>query len=253
MTDEPNPQPTRIPPDEASPKVATPPAPVAAPVLAEPVAPPRLTQRLSDMTNNKCPNCALVNRVGVLVCENCGTSLLAGAASVPATRSLQDNRLGTGILFPERVPDRVLNDQKLPFIAPAPERKPPTGGESKAAFEEDMILRLEIDGASIPILVYPKKETLMGRRDVTTGTMPDVDLTSYAGYRMGVSRRHAMLKLQDKRLEMVDLGSSNGSMVNGVQMQPHHPFPLKDGDTLVLGKMTMRVIFQNGAQRVKRF
>jgi hypothetical protein len=226
------------------------------PMPQNPGSPPdgsqRITQRLSDLTNNKCPNCGLVNRVGVLVCENCGTSLIAGAASVPATRSLQDPKAVTGRLFPDQLPDRLLNDQRLPFLVPPSEAKLPPLREASAQFEDDMILRLEIEGATIPILVYPKKETLIGRRDVTSGTMPDVDLTSYAGYRMGVSRRHAILKLLEKRLELVDLGSSNGSMLNGIQVQPHHPQILRDGDEMVLGKMTMRVVFQNGAQRTKR-
>jgi pSer/pThr/pTyr-binding forkhead associated (FHA) protein len=214
----------------------------------------RVTKRLGDVTNNKCPNCNLVNLVGVLVCENCGTSLIAGAASVPATRSLKDTRFGTGLLFPES-PSPAPSGPKLPFTA-APAASMPATPSTKTGsgvFEPDMILRLEIIGASIPILVYPKKETLIGRRDVNTGTLPDVDLTSYAGYRMGVSRRHAIIKLNDNRLEVVDLGSSNGSRLNGVVMQAHLPFPLRDGDELILGKMKVRVIFQNGTQRVRHF
>jgi hypothetical protein len=216
------------------------------------IAAMRITKRLSDVTNNKCPNCNLVNRVGVLVCENCGTSLIAGAASVPGTRSLRDPNLGTGRLFPDKV-GAALGEQKLPFASAPASSAGTAGAKPTNVFEEDMILRLEIIGATIPILVYPKKETLIGRRDVNTGTLPDVDLTSYAGYRMGVSRRHAMIRLQDHRLEIADLGSSNGSTLNGVVMQAHHPYSIRDGDEITLGKMKMRVVFQNGTQRVKRF
>ncbi|MDX2138978.1 MAG: FHA domain-containing protein [Chloroflexota bacterium] len=215
----------------------------------------RGTQKLSDVTNNKCPNCGLVNRVGVLVCENCGSSLVAGAATVmPTTRSLQDPKMVTGRLFPDRSSDSPFSEQKLPYISAPTENKPisaPAPGNN--VFEDNMILRLEITGATIPILVYPKKETLIGRRDSGSGTMPDVDLTSYAGYRMGVSRRHAIVRLQDKHLEVVDLGSSNGSSLNGVHLQAHQPYPLRDGDELTIGKMTLKVVFQSGAQRVRRF
>ncbi len=212
--------------------------------------PLRVTRRLGDVTNNKCPNCSLVNRVGVLVCENCGTSLIAGALSVPSTRALSDAHPGTGHLF-SNTPESASGSSKLPFSTPSAGAVPAPVGKSDLLFEDSMVLRLEIIGATIPILVYPKKDTLIGRRDVTTGTMPDVDLTSYAGYRMGVSRRHAMIRLHDKRLEVIDLGSSNGSSLNGVQMQPHQPYPLRNGDELMFGKMKLRVIYQNGTPSVK--
>jgi pSer/pThr/pTyr-binding forkhead associated (FHA) protein len=112
-------------------------------------------------------------------------------------------------------------------------------------------LRLEIEAAPAPILIYPKAETSLGRRDPATGTMPDVDLTTYAGYRMGVSRRHAVIRLNNKRLEIYDLGSSNGTSVNGVRLAPHQPYPLRDGDEISLGKMAMRAIFQVGGRKVR--
>ena len=74
--------------------------------------------------------------------------------------------------------------------------------------------------------------------------------TSYAAYRMGVSRRHAILMLKSRHLQIVDLGSSNGTMVNGVKLAPHQPRPLRDGDMLSLGKMGLRVIFRPRAALV---
>ncbi|MCC6616722.1 MAG: FHA domain-containing protein [Anaerolineae bacterium] len=240
-------------PAPPAPKVVTPaPKPAAPNSTTTDLSSMRATKRLGDVTNNKCPNCDLVNRVGVLVCENCGTSLIAGAVSVPATRNLSDPKLVTGRLFPDRLSD-VLGGQKLPFV-PAPDKviSPPAGHKTGGSlFDDDMILRLEVVGATIPILVYPKREIVIGRRDVATGTQPDVDLTSYAGYRMGVSRRHAMIQLKDGHLEFVDLGSSNGSKLNGTVVQPHRPFPVRDGDELTFGNMKLRVMFQNGTQRIR--
>ena len=243
------------PPESPSPKVVTPAQkPTALKTSTTDLSAMRATKRLGDVTNNKCPNCDLVNRVGVLVCENCGTSLIAGAISVPGTRNLSDPKLVTGRLFPDRLPD-VLGGQKLPFV-PAPEKTvpaPPPAANKIGGnlFDDDMILRLEVIGATIPILVYPKREIVIGRRDVATGTQPDVDLTSYAGYRMGVSRRHALIQQKGGHLEVVDLGSSNGSKLNGVDVQAHRPFPVRDGDELTFGNMKMRIIFQNGIQRIK--
>jgi pSer/pThr/pTyr-binding forkhead associated (FHA) protein len=112
-----------------------------------------------------------------------------------------------------------------------------------------MVLRLEIEGAPTPILLHPKYETSLGRRDPATGTMPDVDLSAYAGYRLGVSRKHAIIRLKNERLEIYDLGSSNGTSVNGTRLNAHQPQVLRDGDELLLGKMMVRVLFQVRSRR----
>ncbi len=116
-------------------------------------------------------------------------------------------------------------------------------------FVEGMVLRLEIEGAPTPIILHPKEETSIGRRDPATGTLPDVDLTTYAGYRLGVSRKHAIIRMKEKQLEVYDLGSSNGTSVNGVRLMPHQPHPLRDGDEVTLGKMNIRVLFQSRTRR----
>ncbi|NDJ62004.1 MAG: FHA domain-containing protein [Chloroflexi bacterium] len=191
----------------------------------------------------KCHNCGYLNRPGILVCENCGISLVGNTTNqnpVP-TRSFASE----------------VNDNKVETSDPNIETRPPESSTNKRStdevaiasagsdvFEENMTLRLEIEGAPMPILIYPKQENRIGRRDPATGTMPDVDLTSYAGYRMGVSRNHAMLRLNGSRLEIADLGSSNGTAVNGTKLTAHQPHVLRDGDELMLGKMVMRVIFQ---------
>ncbi|HVU12707.1 MAG TPA: FHA domain-containing protein, partial [Phototrophicaceae bacterium] len=103
--------------------------------------------------------------------------------------------------------------------------------------------------APTPLLITPKAETTLGRRDPTTGTQPDVDLSAYAGYRLGVSRNHAVIRLKNRLLEIFDLGSSNGTSVNGVRLAPHQPHVLRDGDEIMLGKMMIRVLFQTKNKR----
>lgn len=187
----------------------------------------------TSASGQKCPTCGFYNRVGVLVCENCGTNLLSGESTVPGTRQFAGQEKA------KADPDLKLSTEEVKALK--------TAGTD--VFEDSMVLRLEIDGAPAPILVYPKAETSLGRRDPATGTMPDVDLTTYAGYRMGVSRRHAVIRLNNRRLEIYDLGSSNGTAVNGVRLAPHQPYPLRDGDEISLGKMTMRAIFHVGGRK----
>jgi hypothetical protein len=106
-----------------------------------------------------------------------------------------------------------------------------------------MILRLEIEGSSTPLLVPFRHELALGRRDPATGNMPEIDLTAFAAYRLGVSRRHAVMKADGEKLEVYDLGSSNGTAINGNKLVPHQPHVLRDGDMIILGKMVMRAIF----------
>jgi hypothetical protein len=176
-----------------------------------------------------CPNCAHQNRPGELICDNCGTSLITGGKAALGTRDLvreQEARPG----------EKLLDTGTQKALATA-------GG---AVFTENMVLRLEIESGSNPMLIYPKAEIVLGRRDPNTGAIPDVDLTAYAGYRLGVSRRHSIIRMQDKNLFITDLGSSNGTYLNGTRLPPHRPHQLRDGDEVRLGQMALRLYFQSG-------
>jgi pSer/pThr/pTyr-binding forkhead associated (FHA) protein len=112
-------------------------------------------------------------------------------------------------------------------------------------FAQGTLLRLDIEGSSDPVIFKPKTETIFGRRDPATGALPDVDLAPFAGYRMGVSRRHAAIRISDDQtLGVWDLGSSNGTFLNGQRLNAHRPYNLRDGDELRLGQMIIRVYFQ---------
>lgn len=54
-----------------------------------------------------------------------------------------------------------------------------------------------------------------------------------------VSRRHCQLAEKDGRLMVKDLGSSNGTFVNGVRIDG--PKALEPGDTLTIGSVTFKI------------
>jgi predicted component of type VI protein secretion system len=175
----------------------------------------------------KCINCGHENRPGVLYCENCGVSLSGKAPldtkSVDSSSEEERKQLG--------VDESVLTDVRV---------------QGASVFSEKDLLRLEIEGSSEPIVLKPEAETIFGRRDPATGAMPDVDLTPFAGYRMGVSRRHAAIRFGDgQSLNLWDLGSSNGTYLNGERLSAHRPYRMHDGDELRLGQMMIRVRFQS--------
>jgi hypothetical protein len=231
--------------ESAPPTVDSPAKPVEAPPgdAAKPTEPPAAAAQQPGSSMQRCPNCGHRNRPGVLICENCGTNLVTGKTSVAGTRDLLREQEGSDTTASGTGPLRGT----APLVDTSEMKAVQAAGSH--VFEDNMVLRIEIEGGTTPILVYPKQEIIFGRRDPTSGGMPDVDLTPYAGYRMGVSRRHAAIRLQDKRLDVSDLGSSNGTFLNGTRLSAHRPYQLRDGDEVRLGQMVMRVFFQTNTSR----
>ena len=60
----------------------------------------------------------------------------------------------------------------------------------------------------------------------------------------GVSTKHANIVLREGRLLYTDLGSSNGTELNGQEVAEHTEVELKDGDLLVIGDTQLTVSFQ---------
>ena len=56
-----------------------------------------------------------------------------------------------------------------------------------------------------------------------------------------ISRRHAKILLAADEMRVEDLGSSNGTVLDGKRLQPGAPETLRPGATLVLGKVTVVV------------
>lgn len=94
-------------------------------------------------------------------------------------------------------------------------------------------------------LEFPlSKELSIGRLDAASATFPDVDLTSYGGLEKGISRRHAKITRRDNEISIEDLGSVNGSFLNGQRLTPYLQYPLSSGDEIRLGKLVLRVRFE---------
>ena len=73
---------------------------------------------------------------------------------------------------------------------------------------------------------------------------PDVDLNPYKAFDKGVSRLHATIRISSEKnkIHVIDLGSANGSSVNGYDIPANSEVPLNHGDVLTLGKFSMKVI-----------
>lgn len=81
-------------------------------------------------------------------------------------------------------------------------------------------------------------ETLMVGRDDSWAPAT----ASFLAQAQMVSRRHASLRNVGGTLEIVDVGSGNGTTVNGRRIPPDSPTTLLDGDTVILGTQVQLTI-----------
>ena len=56
-----------------------------------------------------------------------------------------------------------------------------------------------------------------------------------------VSREHAMFEVASSAVYVQDLGSRNGTEVNGKKLTAHDPYTLKNGDLVKIGPLTFAV------------
>jgi len=85
-------------------------------------------------------------------------------------------------------------------------------------------------------------EAILGRQDALADDHVDIDLTQYGGYQLGVSRKHASFRRDNRGyIRLVDLSSRNGTFINGKKLDAYVPAPIVDGDLIRLGKLVARV------------
>jgi len=80
---------------------------------------------------------------------------------------------------------------------------------------------------------------LLGRASEAEGYQPDFDMTFYdeGDY---VSRRHARITKGRTGYFIADLGSSNGTTVNGHALDPNRAYQLRNGDRLKVGLVVIQ-------------
>jgi len=89
--------------------------------------------------------------------------------------------------------------------------------------------------------VFPvfKSESLIGRYDSVTGLAPEVDLTNEDSAR-NISRRHARIVIKEgKPFVAEEIGTMNGTFLNGERMPTGVLTPIRDGDELTLCRLTL--------------
>lgn len=89
--------------------------------------------------------------------------------------------------------------------------------------------------------VFPvfSQEALIGRFDSVTGMHPEVDLSNEDQSR-NISRRHARLLIKDGQFFIAEeIGTMNGTYLNGRKLANGVLTPIKDGDELTLCRLAL--------------
>lgn len=165
----------------------------------------------------KCPFCQATHVDNTVFCNDCGSYLLDDGAR--ETDALDTDEINW------------IDESGEPHQAAAP-------------LEEDspVAVRLKIGQGKREIEALLSHVThIIGRVDPVSNVFPEIDLTDDGQLAKSVSRRHARILKQKDTVLVEDLGSINGTFINGKKLQPYVPEILHDGDTLQLGKISIEV------------
>jgi len=113
-------------------------------------------------------------------------------------------------------------------------------------FSDESILSLTNPETNVSVNVRPQQyrhDVVVGRGDESF--TPDVDLTSLNAANSGVSRMHMSIHYDANQstLSVMDMKSTNGTFINGVQLHPQEIRILRHGDELRLGRLVLIVHF----------
>lgn len=164
----------------------------------------------------KCPFCGTSHVANTLFCSECGTYLL------------EDDRRGTD----------PLGTDEIGWVGEG-EDEPEADSLVKGTGPLSIRLRIGDDGREVEATLA--KAVHLGRLDPASDVFPEVDLTSDNGLEKGVSRRHARILKREGTVVVEDLGSINGTFINGKRLAPYLPEALHHGDQLQLGKLLIEV------------
>jgi CRP-like cAMP-binding protein len=122
-----------------------------------------------------------------------------------------------------------------------------TETEASAGFplaDRERALGIEVlvhEKSGMEFRLSASSETTIGRKDPVTGIYPDVDLTPLDNQR-SISRRHAKIYRRGERFFLAeDIGTMNGTFLNGDRLETGVPSQVRDGDAVRIGMVELRM------------
>ncbi|MBI1276583.1 MAG: FHA domain-containing protein [Anaerolineaceae bacterium] len=113
-------------------------------------------------------------------------------------------------------------------------------------------LIFQIGDDQLSISLKLAERIILGRQSNHMADRPDLDLGRFKAAEHGISRIHATLECNEAGIYLMDLGSRNGTFVNGQPLSAFSPCYLANGDVLRFGKLTVTLALvteENGDNR----
>ena len=197
-------------------------------------------------------------------CDVCGAAIGAAATvaapqPVPAPDPQTKSCPACGMPVVGRFCEACGHDSALPAPPQAPAAEAGAEAPAPAAwsvivvadqdFYERVIARDGPDTVPFPDFFPPRRialtgaTALIGRSKPQQGIEPEIDLGVQPADR-GVSSQHAVLRIGESGITITDLGSTNGTSLNGSEelLAAHQEVPLSDGDRIHVGAWTTIMI-----------
>jgi hypothetical protein len=166
-----------------------------------------------------CPVCKLASDADATICQYCGAPLKKDGTEAPTTR-----RVDKSFEFTKELKEQIATSYT----------PPPKG------------LSLFLLTSSKPIALCMEQEFILGRGESLISEFV-LDLTEFDAITMGVSRRHAMIKIIEDKYILTDLNSSNGTWLNGERLLPAKQHDLPSGAVIQLGRLKLVVVYSKPA------
>lgn len=218
---------------------------------------------------NLCPQCGTQNKPTARFCRSCGGALPQTAAAVPGGASTGQRICPNGHVFegascphcpaaspragaaPRTVQEEEPRSRPRPAPLATPRRPPVTGRTPRKRAPARTVVDEESTRRLVGWLVVLNSGEERNYRDFRVFDGKNIIGRQGTGAEIAINDRrisgqHAILVHKEGKYRITDMGSGNGTMINGEAVESE---PMETGDKLKLGRTTLVLVtFQELAE-----
>lgn len=118
----------------------------------------------------------------------------------------------------------------------------PVDRQGQVIFEHHTHAILEFLPSGLCMPAWLERPLILGRGPATD-SVEVLDLTQLNAVKHGVSRQHCQIQRRSSRMILADMGSRNGTYLNGKLLSPYTEHVVSHGDRLILGTLHLNIFF----------